>query len=54
MDASAFTVAVVPIMEDFGRTATEASYLSTYATEAWTMFLLWFRNGKETQTNYVV
>lgn len=29
MDASAFTVAVGPIMKEFGRSATEASYLST-------------------------
>jgi hypothetical protein len=32
MDASAFTVAVVPVMKEFGRSATEASYLSAYAT----------------------
>lgn len=30
MNSSAFTVAVVPIIKEFRKTATEASYLSEY------------------------
>lgn len=32
MNSSAFTVAVVPIMKQFNKTSTEASYLSALAT----------------------